>query len=103
MISLYFVGLVVFAVVLFGIIAYISHFGIKNLFPGSGSRDPASVSQSFSEMMRTYGQVAIGLFVILSLVALMIESKVNSEAAMPVISLVAGYILGSSIEAKFKK
>ncbi|KKU03225.1 MAG: hypothetical protein UX99_C0003G0064 [Candidatus Amesbacteria bacterium GW2011_GWB1_47_26] len=101
MISLYFVGLVVFAIVLFGIIAYISHFGIKNLFPGSG--DPASVSQSFSEMMRTYGQVAIGLFVILSLVALMIESKVSSEAAMPVISLVAGYILGSSIEAKFKK
>jgi len=101
MISLYFVGLVVFAVILFGIIAFISHFGIKNLFSGSG--DPASVSQSFSEMMRTYGQVAIGLFVILSLVALMIESKVSSEAAMPVISLVAGYILGSSIEVKFKK
>src|SRR3989344_6033764 len=99
MISLYFVGLVVFAIVLFSIIAYISRFGIKNLFPGSG--DPANVSQSFSEMMRTYGQVAIGLFVILSLVALMIESKVSSEAAMPVISLVAGYILGSSIEAKF--
>lgn len=101
MISLYFIGLVIFALVLFGIIAYISHFGIKNLFPGSG--DPASVAQSFAEMMRTYGQITVGLFVILSLVALLIESKVSSEAAMPVISLVAGYILGSSIEAKFKK
>lgn len=101
MISLYFVGLVIFAVILFVIIAYISHFGIKNLFPGSG--DPASVAISFSEMMKTYGQVTIGLFVILTLTALLIESKISAEAAMPVISLVAGYILGSSIEAKFKK
>jgi hypothetical protein len=101
MINPYFVGLLVFALILFGIITYISHFGIKNLFPGSG--DPASVAQSFSEMMRTYGQVTVGLFVILSLVALLLESKVSAEVAMPVISLVAGYILGSSIEAKYKK
>ena len=101
MFNFYFVALAVFAVIMFIIIAYISRLGIKNLFPGSG--DPASAATSFSEMMRTYGQVTIGLFVILALVGLLLESKISAEAAMPVISLVAGYILGSSIEAKFKK
>lgn len=100
MVSFYFVGLILFAVFMFIIIAYISHFGIKNLFPGSG--DPASVAVSFSEMMRTYGQVTIGLFVILALVALLLENKVTSETAMPIISLVAGYILGTSIKVGFR-
>lgn len=101
MISLYFLGFILSAVILFGIIAYIGHFGIKNLFPNSG--DPASIAVSFSGMMRTYGQTAVGLFVILTFAGLLLDGKVASETAMSVISLVAGYILGSSVEAKFKK
>lgn len=100
MVSLYFVGLTLFALIMFVAIAFISFYGIKSLFPHSG--DAARVAISFSEMLRTYGQITIGLFVILALVALMMEGRVASETAMPIISLISGYILGTSVEGRFR-
>lgn len=100
MINPYFNGLMIFALLMFILITIVSHYGIKNLFRGSG--DPASIATTFSEMLKTYGQITIGLFVILALITLILEEKSTSETVLPIISLISGYLLGASVESKIR-
>lgn len=76
---------------------------LEKLFP-KPELDTGSVANAISQIIRINGQIIIGSFVILVLTALLIEGKITSDAAMPIISLIAGYILGSEInQCKGKK
>ena len=69
---------------------------LEKLFP-KPELDTGSVASSISQIIRINGQIIIGSFVILVLTALLFDGKISPDAAMPIISLIAGYILGSEI------
>ena len=99
MISWYFGILAIFAVLALIVTFCISKTGIEKSFPDN---DPASLAVLRANLIRTRSQVAIGLFVILTSIALLLETKITAEVAMSVISLVVGYILGSGINTVSK-
>lgn len=76
----YYLALLFFGILVFGAFILITLYGIKNLFPGSG--DPASVSKSFSEIIKNYSQLILGLFVVLVITALLLEKVVNPESGL---------------------
>ncbi len=99
--NLYFIILVLFISVMLIVYFYQSKNSLEKLFP-KPELDPASIASAMSTIIKTHGQTIIGSFVILVLTALLIENKISSEAAMPIISLITGYILGSEINT-YKK
>lgn len=94
--NIYFIILVIFITAMLIIYFCLSRSNLEKLFP-KPEIDPASIASAISHIIRIHGQIIVGSFVILVLTALLIESKISSEAAMPIISLIAGYILGSEI------
>ena len=99
--SYYYLALLIFGLIVFGAFIFITWYGIKNLFPGSG--DPANVSRSFSEITKNYSQLILGLFVVLVITALLLEKIVSPESGLPIISLIVGYILGSRVNSMGKQ
>ncbi len=69
--------------------------------PGDG--DPANVAKSFSEIIKNYSQLILGLFVVLVITALLLEKIVSPESGLSIISLIVGYILGSRINLMGKQ
>lgn len=98
--SLYYIALLLFGISLFVAFMFITWYGIKNLFPGSG--DPANIARSFSDIAKTYSQLIVGLFVVLVITALLLEKIITPESGLPIISLIVGYILGSRINLNNK-
>lgn len=98
--SYYYLALLFFGLLIFGAFIFITWYGIKNLFPGSG--DPASVAKSFSEITKNYSQLIVGMFVVLVITALLLEKIISPESGLPIISLIVGYILGSRINLNNK-
>ncbi|MBI4089124.1 MAG: hypothetical protein HY424_00250 [Candidatus Levybacteria bacterium] len=94
--NLYFIILVVFISVMLIIYFCLSKHNLEKFFP-KPELDMASIAGVISQIIKTHAQIIIGSFVILVLTALLIENKISSEAAMPIISLITGYILGSEI------
>ena len=98
--SLYYLALLTFGLLVFGAFIFITWYGIKNLFPGSG--DPANVAKSFSEITKNYSQLIVGMFVVLVITALLLEKVISPESGLSIISLIVGYILGSRINSAGK-
>ena len=98
--SQYYIALLVFGVLVFLFFIFITWYGIKNLFPGSG--DPANVAKSFSGIIKNYSQLILGLFVVLVVTSLLLENIIRPESGLAIISLIIGYTLGSQINTTDK-
>lgn len=91
----------IFAIILISFLVGITVYGIKNLYPGSGA--PSDIAPTFTELIKNYGQMVVGLFITAALVALLLDGKVSENAVLPIISLITGYLLGGGVKAKFDK
>lgn len=94
--STYFIILAIFIFLILLLYFCFNKIQLDKLFP-KPELDTGSVAGAISQIIRTNGQIIIGSFVILVLTALLLDGKITSEAAMPIMSLIAGYILGSEI------
>ncbi|MGD0745933.1 MAG: hypothetical protein ABSA45_12340 [Verrucomicrobiota bacterium] len=74
------------------IVIWAIYIGSKSIFPGSGV--PISMAQTLLGSIHVSVQHLLGLSIIVILSILMAKDVVKSEAGMPLLSAVAGYLLG---------
>ena len=80
------------AVVCFG--TFSLHVCNQNIFPHSGV--PAKMAQMVLSSVHITSQVLFSIFVIVILILLMIKEVITTDAGLPLLSAVAGYILGKN-------
>ncbi|MGP8212277.1 MAG: hypothetical protein ACLQU0_12510 [Syntrophobacteraceae bacterium] len=68
----------------------------KSIFPGSGS--PISMAQTLLSSIHVVTQHLLGVLIITLMCILMIKNIVTSEAGLPLLSAVAGYLLGKTFK-----
>lgn len=95
--NIYFIILAIFIFLILLVYFFFNKLQLEKLFP-KPELDTGGVAGAISQIIRTNGQIIIGSFVILVLTALLLDGKITSEAAMPIMSLIAGYIIGSEID-----
>ncbi len=83
-----------------GSLVFLIWYGMKRL-PLVG--DPANVSKAFADIIRTQAQLVIGLFIVLVITLLLISGNITSDAGLPIISLVGGYLLGKEVNGRGSK
>lgn len=83
--------LVMIAIYVFAIIV-----GMKSIFPGSGS--PISMAQTLLSSIHVTIQHLLGALIIILICLLMIEDIITSEAGLPLLSAVSGYLLAKSFK-----
>ncbi len=88
-------GLVISAlVVIFGIISL--RVGERSVFHGSGV--PAKMAQMILSSVHITSQVLFSVFLIDMLILLMIQKVITTDAGLPLLSAVTGYILGKNFK-----
>jgi len=66
----------------------------KSIFHGSGV--PAKMAQMVLSSVHITSQVLFSIFVIVILILLMLQEVITTDAGLPLLSAVAGYILGKN-------
>ena len=88
-------GAAVYLVILILVIFSLNIAG-ENIFPGSGT--PAAMAQMLLSSIHLTVQHFVGILVITVLGVLMATGIVKTEAALPILSAVAGYLLGRNFK-----
>ena len=70
--------------------------GKKSIFPGSGS--PISMAQTLLSLIHVISQYFLGVLIIILICILMVNKVVTSEAGLPLLSAVAGYLLAKTFK-----
>lgn len=83
--------LVMIAIYVFAILV-----GNKSIFPGSGS--PISMAQTLLSSIHVTIQHLLGALIIILICLLMVEDIITSEAGLPLLSAVSGYLLAKSFK-----
>ena len=68
----------------------------KSIFPGSGS--PISMAQALLSSIHVIYQHLLGVLTIILICILMVNKVVTSEAGLPLLSAVAGYLLAKTFK-----
>ena len=68
----------------------------KSIFPGSGS--PVSMAKIVLSSIHLTAQILFGILVIGILCVMIMEGKIESNAGLPIVSGVVGYLLGKSFK-----
>ncbi len=68
----------------------------SSIFPGSGS--PKSMAQTLLSSIHVVSQHLLGAMVITLICVLMVEKTITSEAGLPLLSAVAGYLLAKTFK-----
>ena len=87
-------GVIVFVMILIYVISLI--IGAKNIFRGSGS--PISMAQTLLSSIHVTIQHLLGVLIIVLISLLMVEKVISSEAGLPLLSAVSGYLLAKSFK-----
>lgn len=69
---------------------------MKSIFTGSGS--PISMAQTLLSAIHVASQHLVGVLVIALICILMLQNVVTSEAGLPLLSAVAGYLLAKTFK-----
>jgi len=85
-------AVVIGSVVFFG--AFSLRVAEKSVFHASGV--PAKMAQMILSSVHITSQVIFGIFVIVILILLMLKETITTDAGLPLVSAVAGYILGKN-------
>ena len=80
-------------IIFFG--AYSLYVCSKCIFPGSGN--PPKMAQMVLSSVHITSQVLFSIFIIVILILLMIKEIVTTDAGLPLLSAVTGYILAKNI------
>lgn len=72
------------------------YIGEKSIFKGSGL--PASMAQMLLSSVHITSQHLLGVLVIVILSLLMVHRVLNTEAGLPLLSAVIGYLLGKTFK-----
>ncbi len=70
--------------------------GMKSIFKGSGS--PISMAQTLLSSIHVTTQHLLGVMIIVLICVLMANEVVTSEAGLPLLSAVAGYLLAKTFK-----
>ncbi len=86
------------AIVLLMILIYVVslYYGAKNIFRGSGS--PISMAQTLLSSIHITIQHLLGVLIIVLISLLMTEKIITSEAGLPLLSAVSGYLLAKTFK-----
>lgn len=86
------------AICIFMIVIYISalRIGMKSIFHGSGA--PISMAQTLLSSIHVTTQHLLGVLIIILICLLMVNKIITSEAGLPLLSAVAGYLLGKTFK-----
>jgi len=68
----------------------------QSIFPGSGS--PISMAQTLLSSIHVTAQHLLGVLIIILICILMVSKIVTSEAGLPLLSAVAGYLLAKTFK-----
>jgi hypothetical protein len=83
-----------FFIIGFGIFSL--YIGEKSIFPGSGI--PASMAQMLLSSVHITSQHLLGALIIVILSLLMAHQVLTTEAGLPLLSAVIGYLLGKNFK-----
>jgi hypothetical protein len=72
------------------------HIGRSSIFPGSGQ--PAGMAQTLLSSLHITSQILLGVLSIALLCVLMANTILSTEAGLPLVSAVIGYLLGKSFK-----
>lgn len=75
---------------------YSLHIGRNSIFPGSGQ--PIGMAQTLLGSVHITSQILLGVLSIALLCLLMANTILATEAGMPLVSAVIGYLLGKSFK-----
>ena len=70
--------------------------GMKSIFHGSGV--PISMAQTLLSSIHVTTQHLLGVLIIILICILMVQKAVTSEAGLPLLSAVAGYLLAKTFK-----
>ena len=86
------------AIVLVMILIYVVALwvGMKSIFPDSGS--PISMAQTLLSSIHVTIQHLLGVLIIILICILMVEKIITSEAGLPLLSAVSGYLLAKTFK-----
>ena len=70
--------------------------GLKSIFHGSGA--PISMAQTLLSSIHVTTQHLLGVLIIILICILMVKNIVTSEAGLPLLSAVAGYLLAKTFK-----
>jgi len=85
-------------VVVIGSVVFFGTFslGVAERSVFHGSSVPAKMAQMILSSVHITSQVLFGIFVIVILILLMLQKIITTDAGLPLVSAVVGYILGNS-------
>lgn len=83
-----------------GITAYGLYIGKEKIFGGSGV--PAAVAKVLLSAMFYSSKYLSGILIITLISILIVNDSINSEAGLPLLSAVAGYLLANDIREVFR-
>ena len=75
---------------------YIMGLTAKNIFAGSGK--PISMAKVVLGSTQMTAQILFGILVIGIVCVMLIENKIKSDAGLPIVSGIVGYLLGKSFK-----
>jgi len=75
---------------------YVMSISSKKIFLGSGK--PISMAKMVLSSIQITSQILFGILIIGILSVMLIEGKITSDAGLPVISGIVGYLLGKSFK-----
>jgi hypothetical protein len=87
-------GVIVFIMILIYVVSL--YYGAKNIFRGSGS--PISMAQTLLSSIHITIQHLLGVLIIVLISLLMTEEIITSEAGLPLLSAVSGYLLAKTFK-----
>jgi hypothetical protein len=87
-------GIIVFVMIIIYVVALV--VGMKSIFKGSGA--PISMVQMLLSTVHVTTQHLLGVLIIILLCLLMISKIITSEAGLPLLSAVAGYLLAKTFK-----
>jgi hypothetical protein len=87
-------GAIVFIMILIYVVSL--YYGAKNIFRGSGS--PISMAQTLLSSIHITIQHLLGVLIIVLISLLMTEKIITSEAGLPLLSAVSGYLLAKTFK-----
>lgn len=75
---------------------FIMRLSARNIFQGSGK--PISMAKIVLSSIHITAQILFGILVIGIISIMIVENKVESQAGLPIISGIIGYLLGKSFK-----
>jgi hypothetical protein len=89
------VGGVIVLVIIAIYVAWL-YFGAKNIFKRSGS--PIAMAQTLLSSIHVTIQHLLGILIIVLICLLMMDKVISSEAGLPLLSAVSGYLLAKTFK-----